>query len=123
PENPGEGGGNADRAGAVAADMQGTDAGGAARGRPGAAAAGGGLRVPGVAGDPGQGAVADRLPAEFRGRGLAENDGAGLAQTRRRRGILGVRRRLDQMRAAPGREAAHQQEVLDRDRYAVERAL
>ena len=97
-ENAGEGGGDADRAGAVAADMQRRNAGGAGRGRAGAAASRCVLQIPRVAGHAGQRAVADRLPAEFRGRGLAENDRAGLAQARHCRRVLRpILRRIDQL--------------------------
>src|SRR5207302_11033375 len=88
PENPGECGGDADRAGAVAADMDGRDPGGAGRGGAGAAAPGGMLAVPPVAGYPGQRRVAERLPAEFGCCRLAEDHRSGLAQPRHRRTIL-----------------------------------
>ena len=120
-ENAGERARNADRPGAVAAEMQGPDPGGARRGGAGAAAARGAREVPRVARDPGQRAVAQRFPAEFRCRRLAEDDSTGLAQPRRRRRVLGpVLVRIDEARPAQGREAAHQHQVLDRHRNAVE---
>ena len=121
PEDPGECAGNADRPGAVAAEMQRPDPGGARRSRAGAAAARSARQLPWVAGDPGQRTVAQRFPAEFGGRRLAENDRARLAQPRRRRSILGpVLARIDEARPTQGRETAHQQQILDRDRYSVE---
>src|SRR5438309_128300 len=75
-------------AAAVGADGEGADAGGERRRRAGAAAAGGAGEVPGIAGDAGERRIAERLPAVFRRRRLAEQHGAVLAQPRHRRGIL-----------------------------------
>src|SRR5205823_14968891 len=95
--------------------------GGTGRRRSGAAAAGRAREVPRIAGYPGQRAVSQGLPAEFRRRRLADYYSAGLAQPGRRRRILRpVLIRLDEARAAARREAAHQDQILDRDRNAVE---
>src|SRR5208282_5735344 len=112
---------NADRPRAVAAEMQGPDPGGARRSGAGAAAPRRAREVPRVAGDSGQRAVAQRLPAELGGGGLAEDDGTGLSQARRCRRILGpVLVWIDEARPAQGREAAHQDQVLDRHRNTIE---
>src|SRR5436305_13531834 len=107
-ENAAEGARDADRACTVAADMQRPQPGGTGRSRAGTAAAWSTREVPRVAGGSGQRAIAQRFPAEFRGCRLADYYRAGLAQPGRRRRILRpVLIRLDQARAAPGREAAH----------------
>src|SRR6516225_10761580 len=80
-ENAGERSGNADRAGAVAAEMQGPDPRGAGRSSARTAAARGARKVPWVASDPGQRAVPQRLPAELGGRRFAENDRTSLTQS------------------------------------------
>ncbi len=102
--------------------MQGRDPGGAGGGRTRAAASGGALQVPRVAGDAGQGAVADRLPAEFRGRRLAEENSAAFPKPRDRRCILVPGTfPVDGARAAKRRPTLGEQNVLHRHRHAVER--
>ena len=89
--------------------------------RPAARAAGGAARVPRVARDLAQRVVGHRLPAELGRGGLAEQHRAGLAQPRGGGRVLSVRRGTGRRpAAAPGREAAHQDDVLDRRRHAVE---
>ena len=121
PEDAGKGRRDADRPGAIGAEVQRRDAGGAGGRGTGAAAARGAFQIPRVAGDAGERAVADRLPAEFRGRGLTEDDGTSLAQPRDGGAVLRpILVGIDQLRPAQGRKAAHEHDVLDRDRHAVD---
>ncbi len=77
--------------------------------------------VPRISRDPGQRRITERLPAVFRRRRLAEKDGAVLAQPGDRRRILVPRLiALGQPRAAQGRPALGQHDVLDRRRHAVD---
>src|SRR5947199_241415 len=76
------------RAAAVGAERQRAHPGGERGGGAGAAAAGRAAEVPGIAGDAGERAVADRLPAELGRRRLAEEDRPVLAQPRDRRRVL-----------------------------------
>ena len=122
PVDAAEGRRDADRAGPVGADMQEPEVERRRRGGPGRGAAGGLLRVPGVAGRAGMGRVAEPLPAEFRHRGLGERDGAGLDQAVDDRGVLGRRSVRGGERAAPHRMAGPGDVVLDREGEAVEGA-
>ncbi len=124
PGDAAEGAWDANGAAAIGADGEGTDTGGERRGRAGAAAARRVREVPWVARDAGQRRIAERLPAEFRRRRLAEEDGTMLAQPRHRRRILIPRLiALGQKRAAQGRPALRQDDILDRRRHAVDQAL
>ena len=67
-------------------------------------AAGRVVRIPRIAGDAGQRTMADADPAMLGHAGLAENDGALLAQPRDRRRILGAGVAIAGFRAAPGRQ-------------------
>ena len=80
--------------------------------------------VPGVAGDAGEGAVADGLPAELGRGGLAEQHGALLAQARHHGRVLvpGLIA-AHGLGAAQRRPAARDHDVLDRGRHAVDQAL
>src|SRR6185312_2489191 len=115
--------GDADRAAAIRAERQRTDAGGERGGGAGARPAGRVGKAPGFAGDAGERTVAQRLPAEFRHGRLAEQHGAMLAQPRHRRTILApVLIAADERRAAQGRPALRKKKILDGYRYAVEQA-
>ncbi len=115
-DQPGPGGGDADRAGAVRSQRSCDHARRDGRRRATAGAAGGVVGVPGVAG----GAVKRRLgevPLAHLGRvGLADHDRARLADAAHR---LGVAHRGPTAAAAErGRVAAEVDVVLDRDRHS-----
>ena len=75
----------------------------------------------GLRADLAQRVVGHRLPAELGRGGLAEQHRAGLAQPGGGGRVLSVRRGTGRRpAAAPGREPAHQDDVLDRRRHAVE---
>ena len=117
-----EGGRNPDRAGAVRALVERTQRRGRCRAGTGAGAAGGERRVPRVARDAGERAVAQRLPAELGRGGLADADRARLAQATNE-GRVDVRHPvLEDVRAPHRPHALGQREVLDRHRQAVQRA-
>ena len=85
-------------------------------------AAGGELRVPRVARDAVQRAVAGRLPAELGGGGLADDHRAGGFQADHARRVLDGRRRVGGAAAAARREAGKVDQVLHRAGHAVEQA-
>ena len=115
PDDAAEGGRDADRPAAVRAEVERPHAESRRDRRAAARAAGGAARVPRVARDLAQRVVGHRLPAELGRGGLAEQHRAGLAQPRGRGRVLSVRRGTGRRpAAAPGREAAHQDDVLDR---------
>ena len=122
-EDAGEARRDPDRAAAVGAEVQGAHAERAGGRGAAARAAGRPAGVPGIAGDPGERAVGDRLPAELRRGGLADQHRTLLAQARRGRGVLvpGLLAR-DREAAAQGRPAPGQDQILDRDRDAVDQA-
>src|SRR6266404_1407500 len=77
--------------------------------------------VPGVARRALQRRIGQRLPAEFRRRGLAHQHDAGGAEAAGDRRILGGRRLVGGVRAVARRPAFDRRGVLDRGRHAVER--
>ena len=78
--------------------------------------------VPGVGRDPGQRAVADRLAAELAGRGLADDAGA-LPARPVHRGRVDRRHIVRHGAGAEGQlQAVHGDQVLDRNRQAVQQA-
>ena len=112
----------ADRAGTVGALVQRSEATGRGGPRTGGRGAGVETVSPRIVCHTGQGTAADAGPAELRRGGLAEDDGAGRLEALGDRGVrvrdladLGVRTGLQRM-------AGELVEVLDRDRYAVQRA-
>ena len=120
-DQPGMGGGNADRAAAVVAVIERIDA--RRRQRRGAArrAAGRVLGIPRAARRALQRRIGQRLPAELRRRALADEDHAGRAEALGDGGVLGGRRLVGGMAAVARRPALDRRRVLDRGRHAVER--
>ena len=117
PDQPAPRRGDADRAAGVGADMQRPEPRRAGRARAGGRAAGGVVRVPRVAGDAVQRAVAGRLPAELGRRGLADDHRAGRLQPRPRSARPPPpASALGGPAAAPGREAGQIDKVLHRAR-------
>ena len=121
-EHAGEGGRNADRAGAVGADMQVPEIEQRGGGRAAGGAAGRAVELPRVARDAGERRVAHADPAELGQRGLAEDDGAALAQPRDRRRIVLHRRRVAGERAAARGKALEPDIVLHGRAEAVREA-
>ena len=119
-ENAAEMARHADRAGAVGALVKRP----VARRRPGARARRGRAGVqavrPGIVRDPGKRALAHPLPSEFRGRRLAERNGAGGRQPVHAWRVLGRDGALFGVRAPLGRDVCRVGQVLDRDRHAVQ---
>ena len=119
-EHAGEGRGDAQAASAVGAEMQHAQA-QQRRDRTAARRTTGRMRgIPRVAGDAGERTMAGADPAIFGQRGLADEDGALLAQPPDRRRIGIGWRRLARARAAPGRLAFEPDIVFDRCRQPVD---
>ena len=115
---------NPDRPAAVGADMQRTHAAGRRDGSAAARPAGSAFQVPGIARDAGQLGIGHTLPAEFRGRGLAQQHRAMGLEPRHRRCVLGpILIAGDQGRAAQRRPALGQDEILDRGRHTIDQTL
>ena len=77
--------------------------------------------LPRVRGDAGKRAVAHARPAELRGGGLAEDDGAGLFQPRNHRRVHRRHMALQRMGAPLGGDPGGLGQILDRDWQAEQR--
>jgi len=113
---------HADGAGAVAALVQRSEPGGGGGSRPGRGCAGVEAELPGVVGDAGQRRMRHAGPAEFRRRGLTEDDGALVLQAGDDGGVLGWLGVLEDQAALLGGHVLGVREVFDGDRYAVQAA-
>ena len=121
PEDPAEMRGHANRSRAIRSLVERPVTGG--RGDAGAGRRGARVEplLPGVVGDAGQRALAHPLPAELRRGGLAEGDGAGAAKPGDQRRVHLGHDALMGVRAAVGRNAGGERQVLDGERNPVER--
>ena len=111
---------NADRAAAVRAETDGPESGGHRGRRAAARAARCALEIPRVARGAEERIVGERLVAELRGVGLAEDDRAGRAQATHRDGVFFRDQVGEEPGAAGGAQAARVEHVLQRHRYSVE---
>jgi len=79
------------------------------------------FRIPGITRDAEQRAVGDRLPAEFRCRGLADKDGALLSQQRDRGRVLWIGAGAGGAAAVAHAPVLDPDDILQRRRNAVDR--
>ena len=122
-DQPGERRGLADRAAGVGADGPGREAAGDRRGRAARGAAGDPVGVPGVAGDAVGGVLRGGAHRELVHVGLAEQHRAGRLEPGGDGGVVGRPPALEDLRAAGGRDALGDDDVLERDGDAGQAGL
>jgi hypothetical protein len=112
---------NADRAAAVSAERKRCNARGDGRRRAGARPARRLAEIPGIARYSGERAIADRLAAEFAGRGLADQNGAGCLSALNGGRVDHADIFCHRARAGCIGHAGDRHQVLGRERNAVQR--